>query len=153
MKKYNVGVVGATGMVGQRFMTLLAEHPWFNVTVLAASSRSAGKTYEEAIGNKWCMDTPLPDKFKKMVIKDAENDIDEITSSVDFVFCAVNMKKEEIMNLISGLARSTGWYSDLYLSIMEMDEEDRNGYLAYLESQNFKSDLDFVIWYEEGRRI
>ena len=63
------------------------------------------------------------------------------------------MKKEEIMNLISGLARSTGWYSDLYLSIMEMDEEDRNGYLAYLESQNFKSDLDFVIWYEEGRRI
>jgi hypothetical protein len=63
------------------------------------------------------------------------------------------MKREEIMNLISGLARSTGWYSDLYLSIMEMDEEDRNGYLAYLESQNFKSDLDFVIWYEEGRRI
>ncbi len=99
MKKYNVGVVGATGMVGQRFMTLLAEHPWFNVTVLAASSRSAGKTYEEAIGNKWCMDTPLPDKFKKMVIKDAENDIDEITSSVDFVFCAVNMKKEEIKAL------------------------------------------------------
>ena len=99
MKKYNVGVVGATGMVGQRFMTLLAEHPWFNVTVLAASSRSAGKTYEEAIGNKWCMDTPLPDKFKEMVIKDAENDIDEITSSVDFVFCAVNMNKEEIKAL------------------------------------------------------
>ena len=99
MKKYNVGVVGATGMVGQRFMTLLAEHPWFNVTVLAASSRSAGKTYEEAIGNKWCMDNPLPDKFKNMVIKDAENDIDEITSSVDFVFCAVNMKKEEIKAL------------------------------------------------------
>ncbi|MBQ7204089.1 MAG: aspartate-semialdehyde dehydrogenase [Eubacterium sp.] len=99
MKKFNVGVVGATGMVGQRFMTLLENHPWFNVTVLAASSRSAGKTYEEAIGSKWCMDTPLADKYKKMVILDAENDIDKITSSVDFVFCAVNMKKDEIKAL------------------------------------------------------
>lgn len=95
MKKYNVGIVGATGMVGQRFATLLCNHPWFEVTVLAASSRSAGKTYEEAIGNKWCMDIPIPEKFKSMVIKDASNDIDEITSMVDFVFCAVNMNKEE----------------------------------------------------------
>lgn len=99
MKKYNVGIVGATGMVGQRFMTLLENHPWFNVVVLAASSRSAGKTYEEAIGNKWCMDTPLPEKYKSMIIKDATNDIDDITSLVDFVFCAVNMKKDEIKAL------------------------------------------------------
>ena len=99
MKKFNVGVVGATGMVGQRFMTLLENHPWFNVVVLAASSRSAGKTYEEAIGSKWCMDTPLADKYKDMVILDAENDIEKITSMVDFVFCAVNMKKDEIKAL------------------------------------------------------
>lgn len=99
MKKYNVGIVGATGMVGQRFMTLLCDHPWFNVVVLAASSRSAGKAYEEAIGAKWCMDVPIPDKFKTMIVKDAENDIEEITSMVDFVFCAVNMKKDEIKAL------------------------------------------------------
>ncbi|MBQ8981107.1 MAG: aspartate-semialdehyde dehydrogenase [Eubacterium sp.] len=99
MKKFNVGVVGATGMVGQRFMTLLENHPWFDVVVLAASSRSAGKTYEEAIGSKWCMDTPLADKYKDMVVLDAENDIEKITSMVDFVFCAVNMKKDEIKAL------------------------------------------------------
>ena len=99
MKKYNVGVVGATGMVGQRFMTLLENHPWFDVVVLAASSRSAGKTYEEAIGSKWCMDAPLADKYKKMVILDAESDIDTICEKVDFVFCAVNMKKDEIKAL------------------------------------------------------
>ena len=96
MKKFNVGIVGATGMVGQRFMTLLENHPWFNVTVLAASSRSAGKPYGEVIGNKWCMDTPLADKYKDMVVMDATGDIDKITSMVDFVFCAVNMKKDEI---------------------------------------------------------
>lgn len=99
MKTYNVGIVGATGMVGQRFMTLLAEHPWFNVAVLAASSRSAGKPYSEAIGSKWCMDTDIPEKFRNMIVRDAENDIDEITSMVDFVFCAVNMKKDEIKAL------------------------------------------------------
>lgn len=99
MKKFNVGIVGATGMVGQRFMTLLENHPWFNVTVLAASSRSAGKQYGEVIGNKWCMDTPLADKYKEMVVMDATGDIEKITSMVDFVFCAVNMKKDEIKAL------------------------------------------------------
>ena len=99
MKKYNVGIVGATGMVGQRFMTLLADHPWFDVKVLAASSRSAGKPYAEAIGKKWCMDVDIPEKFKDMVVMDATNDIDKITSMVDFVFCAVNMKKDEIKAL------------------------------------------------------
>lgn len=99
MKKFNVGIVGATGMVGQRFMTLLENHPWFNVTVLAASSRSAGKPYGEVIGNKWCMDTPLADKYKEMVVMDATGDIKKITSMVDFVFCAVNMKKDEIKAL------------------------------------------------------
>ncbi len=99
MKKFKVGIVGATGMVGQRFMTLLCEHPWFDVVVLAASSRSAGKKYIDAIGSKWCMDTPIPEKFKNMVVMDATNDIKKITSMVDFVFCAVNMKKDEIKAL------------------------------------------------------
>ena len=99
MKKYNVGIVGATGMVGQRFATLLSGHPWFNVTVLAASSRSAGKTYEEAVGNRWAMTDAMPEEFKSMVVLDAQNDIEEITSKVDFVFCAVDMKKDEIKAL------------------------------------------------------
>ncbi len=99
MKKYNVGIVGATGMVGQRFATLLSGHPWFNVTALAASSRSAGKSYEDAVGNRWAMTTAMPEEFKKMTVLDAQNDIDEITSKVDFVFCAVDMKKDEIKAL------------------------------------------------------
>lgn len=98
-KQYNVGVVGATGMVGQRFITLLANHPWFNITSLAASSRSAGKKYEDAVGKKWCMDTEIPEKVKDMIVRDATADIDKITAEVDFVFCAVDMKKDEIKNL------------------------------------------------------
>lgn len=105
MKKYKVGIVGATGMVGQRFMALLENHPWFEVVLLAASSRSAGKSYEEVIGDKWCMDTPLAEKYKNMVIKDATKDIEEITACVDFVFCAVNMKKEEIKALEEAYAK------------------------------------------------
>ena len=111
-QQFNVGIIGATGMVGQRFATLLENHPWFNVTTLAASPRSAGKTYEEAvskkwaIGNKWCMDVELPEKYKNMIIKDATNDIDEITSMVDFVFCAVNMKKDEIKKLEEAYAKA-----------------------------------------------
>lgn len=98
-KQYNVGVVGATGMVGQRFITLLANHPWFNITSLAASSRSAGKKYEDAVGKKWCMDTEIPEKVKDMIVRDATADIDKITAEVDFVFCAVDMKKDEIKKL------------------------------------------------------
>lgn len=98
-KQYNVGVVGATGMVGQRFITLLANHPWFNITSLAASSRSAGKRYEEAVGKKWCMDVEIPEKVKDMIVRDATADIDKITKEVDFVFCAVDMNKEEIKKL------------------------------------------------------
>ncbi len=105
MKKYNVGIVGATGMVGQRFATLLSGHPWFNVTALAASSRSAGKTYEDAVGNRWAMTTAMPEEFKKMTVLDAQNDIEKITSMVDFVFCAVDMKKDEIKALEEAYAK------------------------------------------------
>ncbi len=99
MKKYNVGIIGATGMVGQRFALLLADHPWFNVTVLAASANSAGKSYKDAVGNRWAMKTPMPKALEDMKIYDAENDSEKIVSLVDFVFCAVNMKKDEIKAL------------------------------------------------------
>ena len=99
MKNFNVGVIGATGMVGQRFLRLLENHPWFNVTVLAASARSAGKTYREAVGDKWAFETPMPEKYKDMKVLDAEADIDTIASLVDFVFCAVNMDKAKIRAL------------------------------------------------------
>ena len=99
MKKYNVGIIGATGMVGQRFALLLCDHPWFNVTCLAASSRSAGKTYEEAVGNRWAMTKEMPENLKDMLVYDAVADIETIVSKVDFVFCAVDMKKDEIKAL------------------------------------------------------
>ena len=99
MKKYNVGIIGATGMVGQRFATLLENHPWFHVTTLAASSRSAGKTYAEAVGAKWAMKTDIPASMASIIVKDATADAAEIAEAVDFVFCAVDMKKDEIKAL------------------------------------------------------
>lgn len=106
MKKFNVGIIGATGMVGQRFMTILDDHPWFNVTVLAASPRSAGKKYEEAVGSKWCMDVDIPENMKDIIVKNATDDIEEIASAVDFVFCAVDMKKDEIKALEEAYAKA-----------------------------------------------
>ncbi len=99
MKKYNVGIIGATGMVGQRFSLLLENHPWFNVVALAASPRSAGKSYEDAVGAKWAMTSPIPAAMKDMVVMDATADVNKIASMVDFVFCAVDMKKDEIKAL------------------------------------------------------
>lgn len=106
MKKFNVGIIGATGMVGQRFATLLENHPWFNVVCLAASPRSAGKTYEEAVGSRWAMTKPMPEAMKKMVMFDATADIEKIASLVDFVFCAVDMKKDEIKALEEAYAKA-----------------------------------------------
>ncbi len=99
MKQFNVGIIGATGMVGQRFATLLENHPWFNVTAIAASPRSAGKTYEEAVGPRWAMQVPMPEKMKNMVVFNAVEDVEKIGELVDFVFCAVDMKKDEIKAL------------------------------------------------------
>ena len=99
MKQYNVGIIGATGMVGQRFLLILESHPWFRVTALAASGRSAGKTYREAVGGKWAFERPVPAAFASLTVFDAEKDIDEIAKRVDFVFCAVNMDKEQTRRL------------------------------------------------------
>lgn len=98
MKKFRVGIIGATGMVGQRFMLLLANHPQFEVVCLAASASSAGKKYSDAV-KKWHLDLPMPEKFADIVVMDATADKEKIAKSVDFCFCAVNMKKEEIKEL------------------------------------------------------
>ncbi len=105
-KKYNVGVIGATGMVGQRFLTLLANHPWFHVAAVAASPRSAGKPYAEAVGKKWCMDVDIPENVKDMIVMDATGDVEKIAGMVDFVFCAVDMKKDEIKALEERYAKA-----------------------------------------------
>ena len=106
MKKYKVGIIGATGMVGQRFITLLDGHPWYDIEVLAASPRSAGKTYEEALGGRWVMKTDLPEYLKSKVVLDATTDIEKIAGLVDFVFCAVDMKKDEIKALEEAYAKA-----------------------------------------------
>lgn len=94
-EKLRVGILGATGMVGQRFIALLENHPWFEVVTVAASPRSAGKTYEEAVGGRWKMDTPMPEGVKKLVVMNV-NEVEKVSASVDFVFSAVDMSKDEI---------------------------------------------------------
>ena len=105
MEKCKVGVIGATGMVGQRFLTLLENHPYFEVTALVASPRNAGKTYQEALDGRWKMTTPLPEKYKNMTVISSE-DIETVKSLVSFVFCAVNMKKDEIKALEEAYAKA-----------------------------------------------
>ncbi|MCD8075326.1 MAG: aspartate-semialdehyde dehydrogenase [Lachnospiraceae bacterium] len=94
-QKLRVGILGATGMVGQRFISLLENHPWFEVVTVAASPRSAGKTYEDAVGGRWKMTTPMPEAVKKLVVMNV-NEVEAVAASVDFVFSAVDMSKDEI---------------------------------------------------------
>ena len=141
MEKYRVGVIGGTGMVGQRFVTLLENHPWFQLTAIAASSRSAGKTYEEAIGGRWALDVPMPGEAKDMVVLNAETDIDRIAAQVDFVFSAVDMKKEEIQALEEAYARrgcpvvsnnsAHRWTPDVPMVVPEINPE----HLRVIEAQ------------------
>lgn len=104
-KKLRVGILGATGMVGQRFISLLENHPWFQVVTVAASPRSAGKTYEEAVGGRWKMDTPMPDGVKKLVVMNV-NEVEKVASTVDFVFSAVDMSKQEIRQIEEEYAKT-----------------------------------------------
>ncbi|MCD8118177.1 MAG: aspartate-semialdehyde dehydrogenase [Lachnospiraceae bacterium] len=104
-KKFRVGVLGATGMVGQRFLSLLENHPWFEVAVVAASPRSAGRTYEQAAGSRWKMKTPMPEAVKNMVVLDV-NDVEKIAAQVDFVFSAVDMSKDEIRRIEETYAKA-----------------------------------------------
>ena len=141
MKQYKVGVIGATGMVGQRFVTLMEHHPWFRLTVVAASGRSAGKTYEEAIGDRWAMDTPMPQEAKNLIVMNAQDDVDKIAGLVDFVFCAVDMKKDEILALEERYARhecpvvsnnsANRWTPDVPMVVPEINP----GHLQVIEAQ------------------
>lgn len=132
MQKYKVGVIGGTGMVGQRFVTLIAEHPWFELAVIAASPRSAGKTYEEAVGKRWALDVPMPECAKSIVIRDA-SDVKSVVGDVDFVFSAVDMKADEIRALEEEYARAecpvvsnnsaNRWTPDVPMVIPEINPE------------------------------
>ena len=104
-EKLKVGILGGTGMVGQRFISLLENHPWFEVTTIAASPRSAGKTYEEAVGDRWKMDTPMPEAVKNIVVMNV-NEVEQVASQVDFVFSAVDMTKEEIKKIEEDYAKT-----------------------------------------------
>ena len=138
--KLKVGVVGATGMVGQRFLTLLENHPYFEVAALAASPRSAGKPYAEAVEGRWKMQVPIPEKFKNMVLHDA-NDTKTMGELCSFVFCAVDMKKDEIRALEEKYARAEipvvsnnsahRWTPDVPMVIPEINPE----HLAVIEHQ------------------
>ena len=103
-EKLRVGILGATGMVGQRFISLLENHPWFEVVTVAASPRSAGKTYEEAVGGRWKMDTPMPEGVKNLVVMNV-NEVEKVAATVDFVFSAVDMSKEEIKKIVGILMK------------------------------------------------
>lgn len=104
-QKLKVGILGATGMVGQRFISLLENHPWFEVVTVAASPRSAGKTYEEAVGDRWKMDTPMPEAVRKLVVLNV-NEVEKVASTVDFVFSAVDMSKDEIRAIEEAYAKT-----------------------------------------------
>ena len=138
--KLRAGIVGATGMVGQRFVTLLANHPYFEISALVASGRSAGKTYLEAVGDRWKLDTPMPESVKNMVVLDSA-DTAAIADAADFVFCAVNMPKAEVVALEERLARAelpvvsnnsaNRWTPDVPMIIPEINAD----HLAVIEAQ------------------
>ena len=139
-KKLRVGILGATGMVGQRFIALLENHPWYEVITLAASERSAGKTYEEAIGDRWKMDTPMPEAVKKLIVHNVK-EVEEVASTVDFVFSAVDMTKEEIRAIEEAYAKTETpvvsnnsahrWTPDVPMVIPEINPE----HFEIIESQ------------------
>ena len=141
MKEYKVGVIGGTGMVGQRFVTLLERHPWFRLSAIAASGRSAGKTYEEAAGGRWAMDAPMPENAKKLVVLDAVADAEKLAGQVDFCFCAVDMPKDEIRALEERYARlecpivsnnsAHRWTEDVPMVVPEINA----GHIQIIEAQ------------------
>ena len=131
-EKLKVGILGGTGMVGQRFVSLLENHPWFEVTTIAASPRSAGKTYEDAVGDRWKMDTPMPEAAKKLVVLNV-NQVEEVAAQVDFVFSAVDMSKDEIRAIEEAYAKAEvpvvsnnsahRWTPDVPMMVPELNPE------------------------------
>ena len=141
MREYKVGIIGGTGMVGQRFITLMENHPWFHLTAIAASGRSAGKPYEEAVQNRWAMTTPIPEEAKKIIVMDAEADAEKLANMVDFCFCAVDMNKDEIRALEEKYAKlecpiisnnsANRWTEDVPMVIPEINAD----HLQVIEAQ------------------
>ena len=139
-QKLKVGILGATGMVGQRFISLLENHPWYEVVAVAASPRSAGKTYEEAVGGRWKMTTPMPEKVKNLTVMNV-NEVEKVASEVDFVFSAVDMTKEEIRAIEDAYAKTETpvvsnnsahrWTPDVPMVVPEINPE----HFAVIESQ------------------
>ena len=139
-EKLKVGILGGTGMVGQRFISLLENHPWFEVAAIAASPRSAGKTYEEAVGGRWKMDTPMPEAVKNLIVLNV-NDVEHVASQVDFVFSAVDMTKDEIKKIEEAYAKTETpvvsnnsahrWTPDVPMMVPEINPE----HAAVIESQ------------------
>lgn len=139
-EKLKVGILGGTGMVGQRFISLLENHPWFEVTTIAASPRSAGKTYEEAVGGRWKMDTPMPEAVKKLIVMNV-NEVEAVAAQVDFVFSAVDMTKEEIKKIEEEYAKTETpvvsnnsahrWTPDVPMVVPEINPE----HMQVIESQ------------------
>ena len=139
-QKLKVGILGATGMVGQRFIALLENHPWFEVTTVAASPRSAGKTYEEAVGGRWKMDTPIPESVKNLTVYNV-NEVETVAATVDFVFSAVDMTKEEIKKIEEAYAKTETpvvsnnsahrWTPDVPMVVPEINPE----HFEVIESQ------------------
>ena len=133
MNQYKVGIIGGTGMVGQRFITMMENHPWFQLTAIAASGRSAGKPYEEAVQGRWAMTTPIPEEAKKLAVLDADADAEKLAGMVDFCFCAVDMKKEEIRALEERYAKlecpiisnnsANRWTDDVPMVIPEINAD------------------------------
>ncbi|WP_207670670.1 MULTISPECIES: aspartate-semialdehyde dehydrogenase [unclassified Clostridium] len=140
MQQYRVGVIGATGMVGQRFITLLDKHPWFKLTKLAASARSAGKPYSEAVAGRWAFDWPIPEQAANLIVQDASK-VEEVAQGLDFVFCAVDMKKDEILALEEAYAKTetpvisnnsaNRWTPDVPMMIPEINAD----HCAIIEAQ------------------
>ena len=134
-EKLKVGILGGTGMVGQRFISLLENHPWFEVTTIAASPRSAGKTYEEAVGDRWKMTTPMPEAVKKIVVMNV-NEVEKVAAEVDFVFSAVDMTKDEIKAIEESYAKTETpvvsnnsahrWTPDVPMVVPEINPEHMN---------------------------
>ena len=141
MKEYRVGIIGGTGMVGQRFVTLMEGHPWFRLTAIAASGRSAGKTYEEAVANRWAMAAPIPQEARDLVVLDAQADAEKLAGTVDFAFCAVDMNKEEIKALEERYAKlecpvvsnnsAHRWTEDVPMVVPELNAD----HLRLIEAQ------------------
>ena len=141
MNKYKVGILGATGMVGQRFVTFLAHHPWFSLCIVAASEHSAGKTYSEAVRDRWAMDSPIPAETEGLIVLNVQTDMKKIANSVDFVFCALDMNKVDIQTLEEAYAKlecpvisnnsAHRWTEDVPMVIPEINSE----HLSIIETQ------------------